>query len=230
MTLSEVYEQESKNSDRIYLYPVGGFYRAYEHSAFFFNTQIKNFVVSKRFVKTINHDLVSLGFPINSLKKWTWGYNIEVAESGKVSFPAPKKDFDELEFEQWRDAVILNAADQYTPNTAMITKAPVYKNAYDLLTQIYSFSKNISKNANNPLGSRLKTLSYELAYIVRTLYDNPDVSSACEEGMEKCKEIEYILQVLNDLREISEKSFALSCERVVSVSKQLNALRAKVKA
>lgn len=102
--------------------------------------------------------------------------------------------------------------------------------SYDLMTQVFSFAANVSKNASDPLGSRLKDLSYRLCYAVRTLYDVPDRDSHIDRALEYCSEIKFALQVLKDLKEISVKTFALASERVVSVSSLLSALRGKVTA
>ena len=77
--------------------------KAYERSAFFIHTYIKDFKLSKRYIKAVNMDVVSLGFPENTLPKWLNGYVYDYA------------------------------ADRYTPNTSVIEKSPVYKNFLGLL-------------------------------------------------------------------------------------------------
>ena len=39
------------------------FMKAYERSAFFAHTLIHEFKLSKRYIKTVNMDVISLGFP-----------------------------------------------------------------------------------------------------------------------------------------------------------------------
>lgn len=48
--------QESKNTDRIYLYREGVFYKAYERSAYLFVKHIKPFMVKKRLVKSVKRE------------------------------------------------------------------------------------------------------------------------------------------------------------------------------
>lgn len=126
--------------------------------------------------------------------------------------------------------VSVNVGDRFTPHTAVIEKSPVYKVAYDLMTQTIQFAAHISKNVSNPVGARIKELTYDLCYAVRRLYDVPDRDAHIDKALEYCSEIMFALQVLKDLKEISVNTFALASERVVSVSRQLSALRGKVKA
>ena len=55
--------------------------------------------------------------------------------------------------------VSVNVGDRFTHHTAVIEKSPIYKVAYDLMTQTMQFSAHISKNAANPVGIRIKELS-----------------------------------------------------------------------
>ena len=63
MTFHEIISRESQNEDSIYLYREGMFMKAYERSAFFAHTLIHEFKLSKRYIKTVNMDVISLGFP-----------------------------------------------------------------------------------------------------------------------------------------------------------------------
>jgi hypothetical protein len=63
MTFREIIEREDQNTDSIWLYREGLFMKAYERSAFFAHTLIHEFKLSKRYIKTVNMDVISLGFP-----------------------------------------------------------------------------------------------------------------------------------------------------------------------
>ena len=93
--------------------------------------------------------------------------------------------------------------------------------------QTMQLAANISKNVSNPVGVRIKELTYLLCYAVRVFYDVPDRDAHIDKALELCSEIKFALQVL---KEISVNTFALASERVVSVSKQLSALRGKAMA
>lgn len=231
MTYKEIISREEENTDSIYLYREGMFMKAYDRSAFLAYTQIHEFKLSMRYIKTVNMDVVSLGFPESTIPKWLNSFFYEYIADGLIRCRS-RKPFDEVEFNNWKELikVRVNVSERYTPHTSIIEKSPVYKVTYDLLTQVMTFSVHISKNASNPLGIRLKELCYKLSYAVRTLYEVSDRDAHIGNALEYCSEIKFILQLLKDLKEISVNSFALASERTVSVSKQLTSLRGKVKA
>lgn len=92
--------QESKNTDRIYLYREGVFYKAYERSAYLFVKHIKPFMVKKRLVKSVKREVVSIGFPTNSLYNYFSKEQVREFENG-ATVELDKK-IDLVEFEQWR--------------------------------------------------------------------------------------------------------------------------------
>jgi hypothetical protein len=203
--------------------------KAYERSAYFAHTLIHEFKLSKRYIKSVNMDVISLGFPEQTVPKWLNGYVYEYVQDGLIRCRTRKK-FDEVEFHNWKEVANVNVGDRFTPHTSVIEKAPVYKTAYDFLTQVIEFSAHISKNVSNPIGLRLKEVSYQLCYSVRVLYDISDRYDHLGKALEYCNEIKFALQLLKDLKEISVNTYALASERIVSVSKQLSVLREKVKA
>ena len=206
-TFQEIILREEHNEDSIWLYREGMFMKAYERSAFFAHTLINEFKLSKRYIKTVNMDVISLGFPEQTVPKWLNSYVYEYVQDGLIRCRMRKK-FDEVEFHNWKEVVSVNVGDRYTPHTSVIEKSPVYKTSYDLMLQIYDFSAHISKNVSNPIGFRLKELSYELCYSVRILYDMSDRHSHIDSSLNHCSEIKFILQVLKDLKEISVNTFA----------------------
>lgn len=229
MTFKEIIIREDANQDCIWLYREGIFMKAYERSAFFMHTYIKDFKLSKRYVKSVNMDVVSMGFPENSVPKWLNGYVYEYVADGLIRCQMRDR-FDEVKFHHWKELILINAADKYTPNTSVIEKSPIYKTAYDFLMQVLSFTAHISKNLSNPIGLRLKEMSYKLCFLIRTMYDSDQPSQIMNDAEKLCTEIKFILQILKDSKEISINTYALSSERIVSVSKQLYLLHQKVKA
>lgn len=224
MTCKEILELESTNTNCIYLHYEGTFLRAYERSAYFAHRYIHEFKVTKTYIKVVNQDVVRVGFPVNVFEKWAHGYVHEWVDE-KLAKIEMREPFDEMDYINWKDAQVLNPNDKFTPHTAIIEKTPVYKTAYDYLLQVFTFSKNISKDVNSVVGKQLKEQSYRMCYNVRILYDVPDRNAHIDETTSLCNEILFILQLLKDLREISLNTFVLASERIVSVSKQLSGLR-----
>lgn len=66
----EVAHREDRNDREIVLYPEGLFYKAYERSAFVCVSRISSFVPSKKRVRYLGRDLVSIGFPVSALAKY----------------------------------------------------------------------------------------------------------------------------------------------------------------
>ena len=231
MTFAQILESEDSNRNKIILYREGIFLKAYEHSAFLCFKYIHSFKLSYRFIKSVNRYVISLGFPDATLKKWTYAYPVRVVGE-KILVCDIDKDVDEVEYHNWVELcrATANAGDKYTPHTAIILKTPVYKTAYDLFVQIHSLANHFSKNTKDPLGVRAKSLSYQICYGIRRIYDVPEREKALEPIINACEELEFLLQLLKDLREISLDAFALASERIVSISKQLEGLRRKAKA
>lgn len=109
--------QESKNADRIYLYREGVFYKAYERSAYLFVKHIKPFMVKKRLVKSVKREVVSIGFPTNSL--YNYFSKEQVREFENVATVELDKKIDLVEFEQWRENIRLIEDTSQNPSGQM---------------------------------------------------------------------------------------------------------------
>lgn len=55
--------------NRLYLFKEGMFYKVYNQNAMWFVNHIKAYKVSSRFIKTVNQDIFSIGFPVSNLQK-----------------------------------------------------------------------------------------------------------------------------------------------------------------
>ena len=233
MTQKEILEREAHNTDSIWFYLEGAFYKAYERSAFAFHTRVKEFKVLRKESKTLGRDILYLGFPQAALEKNTSKLLFSRIDE-KTIRAALAVPIDEAEFLQWRDAQELALASQsfITPYTKVIEKAPVYKTAYDALSQVILVSRNISRQCQTPFGTRLKQLAYESCFRVRQIYDlkGPERMALIDETLSLYDELSFLLQVLKDSKEVSLKSFALLSEMIQSVSRQLLLLRRKATA
>ena len=170
MTHQQIIERESTNTDSIWLYLEGTFYRAYEQSAFAFHTRVKEYKILRKESKTLGRDILYLGFNEKTLAAVTSDLMTERIDERtvRVRLSTP---IDSEEFVQWRDAQELALASQalITPYTKVIEKAPVYKTAYDALSQVILVSRNISRQCQAPFGTRLKQLAYKSCFRVRQL-------------------------------------------------------------
>lgn len=234
MTFAEILEKDRLFPDYIILYQEGMFYKAYERSAFLVYNYIFPFKLSKKFVKVVGQDVISLGFPIKTLPKWMAGREQRLAPDGLAVYSKAKakEEFTDDEFNNWKETVEVNISKRYTPNTATIQKTPLYKKCYDLVVEIYCVSRNFSKHVREPLGVTLKAKTYELSYFIRFYYETPndDKNAWVKKALMDVREIEFILQLLKDLREINLSHYCKCSEILASVSKQLELLHQKVMA
>lgn len=68
--LLEILSIEQENQSSVYFYREGAFYKAYEHSAYLFVHHVKPFRLKRRFVKSVKREVISVGFPTNSLTNY----------------------------------------------------------------------------------------------------------------------------------------------------------------
>lgn len=67
MTSKEIFENEQGNRTEIRLCAEGLFWKAYERSAYACCTQLRAFKPTKKYIKAMDGELVSIGFPQSSL-------------------------------------------------------------------------------------------------------------------------------------------------------------------
>ena len=68
MTVKEIAESEKENRGSIILRREGMFLRAYERSAMLFVENVANFQLQKKYFKSLDGELVYLGFPAQNLR------------------------------------------------------------------------------------------------------------------------------------------------------------------
>ena len=230
MTQKEIIEFEEANTGLIRLYLEGTFYKAYERSAFAFCTRIKDYKVLRKESKTLGRDILYVGFPMSAADK-TLGNAMTRKVSDVIMDVVLSYPIDVNEYLQWRDAQEVEQASRalISPYTKVIEKSPIYKTAYNILTQIILISGNISKNCQTPFGLRMKELSFKTCYIVRGLYDlkGEQRAQSIAEALPLYDELAFLLQLMKDSKQISLNSFALLSEQIISVSRQLSILQRK---
>lgn len=105
MTVKELIDIEKSNTNRIILHSEGMFWRAYEISAYLFCTHIKPFKPMKKYVKSVNDDIISIGFPKN--QKYFEGMNVTELEGNRVEITGDYKvgGVDDPGFINWKESV-----------------------------------------------------------------------------------------------------------------------------
>ncbi len=106
--LQEILKTESENTDKIHFYREGVFYKAYEKSAYIFVTRIKPFMVKRLFIKCVNREVVSIGFPTNSLRSYFAADKI--TEKGNEVEVILDTAIVPDDFEKWREGIAMTPA------------------------------------------------------------------------------------------------------------------------
>ena len=100
---------------------------------------------------------------------------------------------------------------------------PVYKVSYDLLVELFRFTKDFSREYKYTLGESIKK---EIIAMITNIYKaNSSYSkkTIIQSARENVETIRLFLRLLKDLQQISIKKFVFLNEKIESVSKQLTA-------
>ena len=231
MLYAEILASEDANRNKIILYKEGMFLKAYEHSAFLCHTHVHHFKLMRRFIVSVNRWVISVAFPENTAKKWFYAYPFRQV-SEKMFVCDIDIPIDEVEYQNWTELarVETSAADRYTPSTSVIENTNVWKTAYDLMNQLLDVTPNLSKNIREPLATDAKALMFSICLKIKKFFSVSNPVEHLTETIEMCNDFASYIQLFRDRKEISLEFYALASERIVSVSKQLEALRRKAMA
>jgi len=104
---------------------------------------------------------------------------------------------------------------------------PVYKASYDLLLEIFQFTKNFNKEFKYTVGESLKKETTELITLIYRANSKKEKHDVIQEARERIEVIRLFIRLMKDLRQISVKRFALVNKQVENVSKQLTGWQKK---
>lgn len=136
--LQEILSKESVNTDRIYFYREGVFFKAYERSAYLFVKFVKPFMVKKRFVKSVNQEVVSIGFPTNSLHSYFEKDKIQEKEN--IAEVVMDETVDSFTFDEWRKSIELISDTEKKPKQPLtVTPQLVAGNESVVIMKIRTF-------------------------------------------------------------------------------------------
>lgn len=120
--LSAILQNECTNTHTIYFYREGVFYKAYDRSAYLFVKYVKPFQIKKRMVKSVRQEVVSIGFPTNSLINYF--SSDKIREKGNVAEVDLEKDINVDEFELWKSQIPILSEESSTKNQPTVGKHP----------------------------------------------------------------------------------------------------------
>ncbi len=100
---------------------------------------------------------------------------------------------------------------------------PVYKVSYDLLVELFRFTKDFTREYKFTLGESIKNEVIEMIrniYRANSSYTKEKIIQSARENIET---IRLYLRLLKDLKQVNLEKFVFLNEKIESVSKQLTA-------
>ncbi len=98
---------------------------------------------------------------------------------------------------------------------------PVYKLCYELLLEIFCFTKNFTKDYKYTVGESLKKETIELLTLIFRANSSNDKKAVLQNARERIEIIRLFIRLMKDLQQISLKQFVQVNQKVENVSKQL---------
>ena len=104
---------------------------------------------------------------------------------------------------------------------ATYDELPVYKATYDLLLEIFRFTKDFSKEYKYSVGESLKKETIELITLIYRANSRPDKQATLQTAREHIEVIRLLVRIMKDIQQISLKRFVEVNIQIENVSKQL---------
>ena len=225
MTKLEIAAIEAKNTGVVNLYAEGAFYKAYMQSAFILCTYFNfPFKVSVRPLKGLDGPLLSVGFPMASLEKWTAGAHVEVISDHCLQVHYPFL-IDLGDYDAWR---VSFSGQNYLASCESVRHPrlsdayfPVYGLAYKMTREVTDLCSRLKRNYRYSLGEDLRS-SMMAATVAITFASKPgQQANRCVEALGYVERAELCLRLLNELRELSDERYTPFIDMTDSIKKQL---------
>ncbi|MDR1883286.1 MAG: hypothetical protein LBR26_10985 [Prevotella sp.] len=124
--IQEITETESLANDRIHLYLEGIFWKAYQRSAYRMVEKNGKLKVSKKRIKSLGQDVVSIGFPDTALSKYFGEQDYERVGDRHISVKNATV-IDEEDYKRWFSGIELSV-----PATPVAPAAKIRENGVPL--------------------------------------------------------------------------------------------------
>jgi len=99
---------------------------------------------------------------------------------------------------------------------------PVYKASYDLLLEIFNFSKNMDREYKYTIGENLKKETTEMITNIYRANCAQNKTELIGRARENIEIVRLFLRLIKDLKQITLLKFVRINEIIESISKQLN--------
>ncbi len=106
---------------------------------------------------------------------------------------------------------------------AVYTELKVYEECYRLFLQLVTSTSRIQRDLRYTLGEQAKRAVMDILILIFKANKSYDKVGAISQAREKLVEVQILLRVFNDTRQLSDRQYTMFMEYVVSLSKQLTA-------
>ena len=232
--------ERERQADDLVLFLEGKFWKAYEHSAYVL-TRLYGFKPTKRYIKLIGEEVISVGFPEESLNKYL--SNAQVDREKKILHAWVQCPQSDQSFEEWKSTTRIkekqpNSSSKFDKVEESVTSCtkdiglPVFRLAYDLLLRLFHDCAKMSKDYRYTLGEDIKKRLLRLEVCIYHANDQKEAetkSAYLTEALEQLIEVKLCVRVLHDSKQLSLKQFAFLCGKIVEVEDHLKKWKAYYK-
>jgi hypothetical protein len=219
--------EEEKSQGEVILFLEGKFWKAYEKSAYVL-TKLYGFKPTKRYVKLVGQEIISVGFPQETLLKYVGNQHAEFSE--KITRVWFNQEQDEQAFTQWKIAtrikenkvLPIQKEEKRKPSPVDDIGLPVFRVVYDLQLRLFQYCSKMSKDYRYTLGEDIKKKLLRMQVcIYHANAEKQDKLPYITEALGLLVEVKLCVRILHDSKQLSLKRFALLCEQMVEVENQL---------
>lgn len=237
-TIKEIlHEENTRETGWIVLFLEGKFWKAYELSAYSL-VQHYNFKPTKRFVKLVSEDVISVGFPEEQLSKYI--ANAVIEQDGKRCRARMECTFDEAAYLEWKSTTRIKEPKLKAPAKLEIPEEwlhkpqmmreenlPVFKMVYDLLLRLFNETRKLHKDFRYTLGEDMKRHLMRVEVCIYHAHPEKELQrkiTFITEALDKMLEVKLTVRILHDSKQISLKKYALLSEQIVTIEKKTKRL------
>lgn len=240
--IEEILKHErERNINDLVLFLEGKFWKAYEQSAYVL-TRLYGFKPTKRYIKLIGEEVISVGFPEESLMKYL--SNARVDREKKILRAWVQCPQSDQSFFEWKNATRIKEKQPKSPpelggvpeggrglqpSRVKDIGLPVFRLAYDLLLRLFHDCQKMSKDYRYTLGEDIKKRLLRLEVCIYHANDQKDAEQKrryITEALENLIEVKICVRILHDNKQLSLKQFAYLCEKMVEVEDHLKKWKA----
>ena len=103
----------------------------------------------------------------------------------------------------------------------LYNELPVFKSSYDLVIELFNFSKKLPRDFKYTIVQDLKKESLEILTCIYKASKNYNKKIILQEAQEKLFLVRLKIRILKDLKQINQKKFISLNLKIENVSKQL---------